>query len=227
MHEPSWHDGPAPKPRTAPLRFLWQTDPEGRFTPDQAFSHLIGPHTAAGLSRSWREVADAYGLDSDGRVARALATRQAWTGITLHCPVDGGDGLDVELTGLPALDRSGQFGGYRGFGICRDLEAEIFAWLRQVREGTIPRLGEKDFELRPHAFEPRRDTTAVQIVPRTVDEKSAGCIEPLHLAKVEDRLRRALGGRDQRVDALLKPARGIDCPASGEAEVQGIVTPGA
>ena len=111
--------------------------------------------------------------------------------------------------------------------IRRDLEAEIFARLRQFREGPIPRLGEKDFKFRPHAFEPRRDTAAIQILPRTVDEKSAGGIESLDLAKVEDRLRRAMRARNQRLDALLKSARSIDCPASGETEVQGIVTPGA
>ena len=60
---------------------------------------------------------------SRGRVLKAFATHDTWSGITLDWPVDGGDRLPVELSGLPVFDRARNFAGYRGFGVCRDLDA--------------------------------------------------------------------------------------------------------
>jgi PAS domain S-box-containing protein len=115
---------PAPEPRRHPLRFVWQMDSDGRFTLDSdEFARLIGPQSAAMVGRLWSDIAEAFGLDPEGRVQRALATRDTWSGITLNWPVDGGGQLAVELSGLPIYDRSQNFAGYRGFGVCRDLDA--------------------------------------------------------------------------------------------------------
>ena len=54
---------------------------------------------------------------------KAVATHDTWSGITLNWPVDGGEPLPVELSGLPVFDRARNFAGYRGFGVCRDLDA--------------------------------------------------------------------------------------------------------
>ena len=87
---PSWLDEP-PAAREHPLRFMWQMDAEGRFSlGSDEFTRLIGAHTAAGFGRRWSEIAEAFGLDPDGRVARAVATGSTWSGITLDWPVDGG-----------------------------------------------------------------------------------------------------------------------------------------
>ena len=118
---PSWLDEPAP--RLQPLRFVWQMDVDGRFSlASSEFSDLIGARTAAGFGRLWQEIADAFALDPDGRVLKAIATRNTWSGITLNWPVDGGGPLPVELSGLPVYDRMQNFSGYRGFGVCRDLD---------------------------------------------------------------------------------------------------------
>ncbi|UQD72009.1 PAS domain S-box protein [Bradyrhizobium japonicum] len=110
-------------PRQHPLRFLWQVDKEGRFVlGSDEFIHLIGAHTAAGFGRPWREIADEFALDPDGRVAQALASHDTWAGITVNWPVDGGEHLPVELAGLPVYDRERNFAGFRGFGVCRDLD---------------------------------------------------------------------------------------------------------
>ena len=58
-------------------------------------------------------------------MARAVASRETWSGITLWWPV-GSDHesdwrLPIELSGLPLFDRDRNFRGYRGFGVCRDL----------------------------------------------------------------------------------------------------------
>jgi PAS domain S-box-containing protein len=109
--------------RATPLRFMWQMDPDGRFTlGSDEFTRLIGARTAAGFGRLWSEIADSFGLDPEARVVNAIATRNTWSGITLNWPVDGGERLPVELSGLPVFDRDRNFAGYRGFGVCRDLE---------------------------------------------------------------------------------------------------------
>ena len=119
---PSWLEGPPP-PRQHPLRFVWQIDADGRFLLDRGeFTDLIGPRTAARFNRPWGEIAKTFGLDPDGRVAKAMATQDTWSGITLNWPADGGDRLPVEFTGLPVFDRMRKFAGYRGFGVCRDLD---------------------------------------------------------------------------------------------------------
>jgi PAS domain S-box-containing protein len=118
-----WLDEPAPDAPRHPQRFMWRMDADSRFRLDSdEFTHLIGANTAAGFGRPWSEIADAFGLDPDGRVVKAIATRNTWSGICLNWPVDGADPLPVELSGLPIYDPSQNFTGYRGFGVCRDLD---------------------------------------------------------------------------------------------------------
>jgi len=121
---PAWCDEPLAQPRRHPLRFTWQLDADDRFSiGSDEFSRLIGPRTSAGFGRLWSEIAAVFGLDPDGRFADAIASRRTWSGITLQWPVDGPDQrLAVEMSGLPAQDRDGRYIGYRGFGVCRDLE---------------------------------------------------------------------------------------------------------
>src|SRR3984957_18271965 len=120
---PSWLDEPPPNNRRHPLRFMGQMDAEGRFSlGSDEFTRLIGARTAAGFGRLWSEIAEMFGLDPDGRVLKAIATRDTWSGVTLNWPVDGDGRLPVELSGLPIYDRHRNFAGYRGFGVCRDLD---------------------------------------------------------------------------------------------------------
>ena len=137
---PPWLDEPLENPRRLPLRFMWQMDSEGRFSLGSGeFTYLIGPRTAAGFGRPWREIAEAFGLDPDGRAAKAIATRDTWSGITLDWPVDGGGALPVELSGLPVYDRNRNFAGYRGFGVCRDLDGLTrLASLRRYEPSSDP-----------------------------------------------------------------------------------------
>ncbi|WLB55531.1 PAS domain-containing protein [Bradyrhizobium japonicum] len=128
-------------PRQHPLRFLWQVDKEGRFVlGSDEFIHLIGAHTAAGFGRPWREIADEFALDPDGRVAQALASHDTWAGITVNWPADGGEHLPVELAGLPVYDRERNFAGFRGFGVCRDLDGlNRLDALRRFELFAVPR----------------------------------------------------------------------------------------
>ena len=112
-----------PSRRRQPLRFVWQIDNDGNFIlGSDEFKKLIGPQTAAAIGGSWDDLAAKLALDPEGQVARAVASRETWSGITVTFPVDGGGGrLPVEMSGLPAFDRDRNFRGYRGFGICRDI----------------------------------------------------------------------------------------------------------
>ncbi|MCP3374911.1 PAS domain S-box protein, partial [Bradyrhizobium cajani] len=124
MDEPTSGIEEPPAPRQHPLRFLWQMDADGRFVLGSGeFIRLIGPRTAAGFGRPWREIAEQFSLDPEGRVAAALASHDTWAGITVNWPADGGEHLPVELAGLPVYDRMRNFVGFRGFGVCRDLDA--------------------------------------------------------------------------------------------------------
>ena len=98
-------------------------DADGRFlVGSDEFIELTGPQTTAAFGRLWSEIAAELKLDPDQQVARAVATRETWSGITVSWPVDGGDErLPVELSGLPVFDRERHFRGYRGFGVCRDI----------------------------------------------------------------------------------------------------------
>jgi PAS domain S-box-containing protein len=134
---------PAPESpdRRYPLRFIWEMDADSRFRlTGNEFTAVIGPEIAVALGRPWNEIAAQLGLDPAGDVAAAIASRNTWSGITVHWPVAGSDGrLPVELSGLPIYDRDRAFRGYRGFGVCRDvaLVDDILAQ-RSARDHSTP-----------------------------------------------------------------------------------------
>ncbi|WFU16051.1 PAS domain-containing protein [Bradyrhizobium sp. CB3481] len=121
--------------RRLPLRFTWQMDKEGRFTlGTDEFTGLIGPRTTAAFGRPWRDIAETFGFDPEGRIVKAFATGATWSGVTLNWPVDGGGTLPVELSGLPVFDGLRNFIGYRGFGVCRDFDALARLAARRLAE---------------------------------------------------------------------------------------------
>ena len=125
--------------RQHPLRFVWQMDAEEKFTlASDDFVELIGPVTAQMIGRTWKDISATLQLDPDNQVARAIATRDTWSGIIVNWPVDNSERrLKIELSGLPIYDRQRVFTGYRGFGVCRDIEA--FAAIAQDRRTKTAR----------------------------------------------------------------------------------------
>ncbi|HEX5509613.1 MAG TPA: PAS domain-containing protein, partial [Pseudolabrys sp.] len=112
-----------PPQRRLPLRFVWRIDTDGIFTiPSDAFVRLAGSATARILGKPWPQVAQALGF-ADGPVSQALATRETWNGVSVQWPVEAEDEpLIIEMSGLPVRGPDSTFGGYRGFGVCRDLD---------------------------------------------------------------------------------------------------------
>jgi signal transduction histidine kinase len=163
--------------RRHPLRFVWQMDAEGRFVVgSDEFMELMGPRTTAAFGRLWLEIAADLRLDPDGQIARAVATRETWSGITVLWPVDdGGERLPVELSGLPVFDREHLFRGYRGFGVCRDLD-RINHLARARRERPIGFMAPPDAvseEARAIAIEPERP-----IAPESAPAENAASAAP-------------------------------------------------
>jgi PAS domain S-box-containing protein len=153
-------------PPRLPLRFVWQTDAEGRFSlATREFPELLGPKTSAVLEGTWIEIAQTLKLDPQGQIAAAMAARQTFSGIVLHWPLDDSDDqMVVEMSGLPVFDREREFTGFRGFGICRDRKAGERVQDRADKASESAPLPEDDpatmvfpfpFESRPH--EPKLD----------------------------------------------------------------------
>jgi len=122
--EQSASGDPVVAERLHPLRFVWQMDADSRFAiGSDEFAELVGPRAIAACGRPWGEIAAELKLDPDNRVAHAIATRETWSGIPVEWPVDDtNERLPVELSGLPVFDRDRVFRGYRGFGVCREID---------------------------------------------------------------------------------------------------------
>jgi signal transduction histidine kinase len=171
--------------RRVPLRFVWQMDAQERLTiSSDEFAALTGEATVAALGRPWEELAAELSLDPAGQIARALASRDTWSGLSVAWPVDdGGERLTVELSGLPVFDRERNFRGYRGFGICRDVArlAALAASRRAAPLATVAAIepGANVVPLHPAAGRPAAPTlspverSAFQELTRTLHERLA------------------------------------------------------
>lgn len=149
-----------PTERRHPLRFVWQMDEGGNFTlSSDEFIALTGARTAAANGRPWQDVATGLGLDPGGQVARALATHDTWSGLSVLWPVEtGSERLTVELSGLPVFDRNRAFRGYRGFGVCREI-AQLNA-LAQKRHAAVQDAARNDNQTGARDFAPAGSVTA-------------------------------------------------------------------
>ena len=112
---------------TGPVRFVWRTDAEGRFSQISAqFADAVGSEAADIVGRSFDEVARTLGLDPKGDIAGLLARRDTWSGRTVMWPVAGTDlQVPVDLAALPIYDRDRAFEGFRGFGVARTGDAVV------------------------------------------------------------------------------------------------------
>ena len=158
-----------------PLRVVWQLDEEGCFSVgSDEFIELMGARTAILMGKPWVDMAAELSLDPDGQIARAFATRDTWSGLTVSWPVgEGADRLTIELSGLPVFDRERVFRGYRGFGVCRDLERlTALATARQARMACL--------DHPPNSEQPRAHeaASALEETPVTARDASGENIVP-------------------------------------------------
>jgi len=106
-------------PRRHPLRFVWQTDADNRFTiTDRDFLDLAAPRTTKLMGRFWNEVAAKLALDPEGTITHAMVSRKTWSGVGVDWPARDGSRIRVTLCGIPIFDDDNLFAGYRGWGMC-------------------------------------------------------------------------------------------------------------
>ena len=124
--------------RRHPLRFVWTIDADDRFLIEPGdFTMLAGKPTTAVLERSWADIAHALTLDREGRILRAIAARDTWSGARVDWPAqDTTERLPVLLSGLPVLGHDRSFSGFRGFGVCRDVDR--IAIVIAARRAALP-----------------------------------------------------------------------------------------
>jgi len=116
-----------PDLRSGPVRFVWRTDAQGRFsTVSDEFARSVGASAADVVGKSFREVADAFGLDPDGEINGLLDRRDTWSGRSVMWPIEGTDlRVPVDLAALPVYARDRSFEGFRGFGVVRVGDAVV------------------------------------------------------------------------------------------------------
>lgn len=127
----------------APVRFVWRTDAEGRFSAiSPEFAAVVGEHAADIVGRRFQDVSNTFELDPSGEIAGLLQRRDTWSGRSVFWPVAGSDRrIPVDLAALPVYGRDRTFEGFRGFGVARPGEAVIDherIGLALVPNGTHP-----------------------------------------------------------------------------------------
>jgi PAS domain S-box-containing protein len=167
--------------RRYPLRFVWHMDADGRFgVGSDEFIELAGPRTMATLGRLWSEIADELQLDPGNEVARAVATRETWSGIVISWPVDeASERLPIELSGLPVFDRDRSFRGYRGFGVCREIDRinQLAQARRERPMGFMPALEAAPPQAAaPAAATPEKPAAAAE--PAAAPDRPAPSVAP-------------------------------------------------
>ncbi|PWK65303.1 PAS domain S-box protein [Aminobacter sp. AP02] len=118
---------PALERSTAPVRFVWRTDAEGRFSAiSPEFGAVVGEHAADVVGRRFQDVSNTFELDPSGEIAGLLQRRDTWSGRSVLWPVAGSDKrIPVDLAALPVYGRDRSFEGFRGFGVARPGEAVL------------------------------------------------------------------------------------------------------
>ncbi|MER8791529.1 PAS domain S-box protein [Mesorhizobium sp. M0092] len=160
----------------APMRFVWRTDAEGRFSAlSPEFAELVGKPAADVIGRRFGDVSAAYGLDASGEIAGLLERRDTWSGRSVLWPVAGTDlKIPVDLAALPVYSRSRVFEGFRGFGVARGGDAVVDP---DAAGMALAAEEEPAASVRPEAVEPipetpkaadpfRGEVPALTIVPK-------------------------------------------------------------
>jgi signal transduction histidine kinase len=222
------HDRP-PSERRHPLRFVWQIDELGRFSIDTGeFIEIAGSPTAGALGKAWPDFARELALDGEGQIARAVATQDTWSGLTVCWPVDDGKArLTVELSGLPVFDRERNFRGYRGFGVCRDLDK--LEALAMTRPQSTTRVGEAtEQELVAGQKADAAHTVEQNVVPFPANAPETGApaltdVEHLAFRELSRKLTQGLGAAGRQSQALAGiPAAAERAVLTRETPVAGI-----
>lgn len=120
-------DAAPPAPARA-IRFLWQSDGEGRITSvSPHLADLAGPDAVSRFTgRLWSDLIGDTIADRTGGLLARLAGGTTWSGHEILWRTGPDNGVRVELSGVPVLDAARQVTGFRGFGLARPGAIEAF-----------------------------------------------------------------------------------------------------
>ncbi|MGE0502269.1 MAG: histidine kinase dimerization/phospho-acceptor domain-containing protein [Rhizobiaceae bacterium] len=120
-------DDDKPTRAEGPVRFVWRTDGDGRFSELSGdLASIVGPPAADVVGRTMAEVCRDFGMDPAGEIVGLMERRDTWSGRSLLWPIAGTDlRVPVDLAALPVYDRARNFEGFRGFGVARAGDAVV------------------------------------------------------------------------------------------------------
>jgi PAS domain S-box-containing protein len=212
---------PAASPRTEPnlregprgtIRFLWQADPQTRFTSvSPGLAEAVGPAASDIVGRSWEEVSRSVAEDPDGAVAGLFERRETWSGRTVFWNLDdGARQVPVDWAGMPVFDAERRLTGFRGFGLLR-MEA-----VREREAPGAPPAEDEPAGLEHEASDEAQDKIQDELQDETQDENQ----DDTWFSHLRDRVAEALSGpRPAEPEPEAKPDDGGARARSGTPPV--------
>jgi PAS domain S-box-containing protein len=160
---------------TTPVRFVWRTDADGRFSiVSPEFTEVLGEPAGGIVGRTFAELSAVLGIDPEGDIAGLLARRDTWSGRCVQWPIAGqGLRVPVDLAALPVYARDRSFEGFRGFGIARMADAVI---------DDTPRAA----PLAPASPESPKRNEDTSVMPPPVTDEAPEATTPPHDVEPED-----------------------------------------
>ncbi|MEA2856383.1 MAG: hypothetical protein QOH98_704 [Methylobacteriaceae bacterium] len=101
------------------VRFLWQTDQQGRVTSlTPPLGEIVGEANADIVGRELGDMVERLQLDASGKLLAAMSVPETWSGVEVAWPIAGAAAaVPVDLGGFPVFDIDRGFLGFRGFGV--------------------------------------------------------------------------------------------------------------
>jgi PAS domain S-box-containing protein len=172
----------APSPvKPAMVRFLWQSDRDGRLTKlSDNIASLTGQAAAAGLiGQRWQHLLGSAFADSDGGLTERFAKAATWSGHSVLWRTDSpGEAAPVELSGVPVLDATRQLAGFRGFGIARLNERCPFPTVEAEAAAPDSDIAAEE-ELAPAVAEAVRDDAAQPAIDLAAMDETVPAAPPI------------------------------------------------
>ena len=124
-----------------------------------------------------------------------LPRATTWSGIIVHWPVENSnEPLPIEMSGLPVFDRDRQFTGYRGFGICRDVDRLAALAQRPTQAAPVEAKSQEPANnVLAFAPPPAEETPALSPVERSAFQEIG--------RELSDRLKKTVGKKRRRASA--------------------------
>lgn len=104
-----------------PVRFVWRTDKDGRFTEvSHELAEAVGSQVADIIGMRFEELETRLGVRGGKAIEQLIGTSGTWSGKTVFWPIAGSEMVvPVDLAALPTYTRERLFEGFRGFGLVR------------------------------------------------------------------------------------------------------------